>query len=131
MTQKNALNINKIGQIAIAVDDITKARKFYQHSLGLPLLFDAGDNLSFYDCGGVRLMLTTLQGPEQDHNTSVIYYKVDDIQGSFERLKQKQVHIEREPQLAATMADHQLWIGFVRDPSQNLIGIMAELPLES
>ncbi len=33
---------------------------------------------------------------------------------------------ERDPQLAARMPDHELWIGFVRDPDGNLIGLMEE-----
>ena len=33
---------------------------------------------------------------------------------------------ERPPQLEATMPDHELWIGFLRDPDGNLIGLMEE-----
>ncbi len=75
-------------------------------------------------------MLTTLQGKEEDHKTSVIYYKASDIKGATELLKNKGVAFEREPQFAAKMEDHDLWIGFLRDPDENLIGIMAEIPFE-
>ena len=74
-------------------------------------------------------MLSTLQGDEKDHHTSVIYYKVSDLTTATEAMKARGVSFEREPQMAAKMADHELWIGFIRDPDQNLIGIMAELPL--
>ena len=33
---------------------------------------------------------------------------------------------ERAPQLTAKMPDHELWIGFVRDPDGNLVGLMEE-----
>ena len=33
---------------------------------------------------------------------------------------------ERAPQLAARLPDHELWIGFVRDPDGNLVGLMEE-----
>lgn len=33
---------------------------------------------------------------------------------------------EREPQLAAQMPDHELWIGFIKDPDGNLVGLMEE-----
>ncbi|MFA9274679.1 MAG: VOC family protein [Candidatus Aquirickettsiella gammari] len=33
---------------------------------------------------------------------------------------------ERAPQLVAKMPDHDLWIGFVRDPDGNLVGMMEE-----
>lgn len=34
---------------------------------------------------------------------------------------------ERRPQVAARLSDHQLWTVFVRDPDQNLIGLMEEV----
>lgn len=124
-------SILSIGQIAIAVSDIEQAKVFYQNTLGLTFLFAVPSGLAFFDCAGTRLMLTTLQGREQDHKTSVIYYKVDDIASYTEQLKQKSVTFEREPALAVKMPDHELWMGFIRDPDQNLIGIMAELPLSA
>lgn len=126
---EHEININSIGQIAIAVTDIKLATKFYHDKLGLELLFEVPSGLAFFDCGGVRLMLTTLQGDEKDHHTSVIYYKVKNIDKFSTQLKQKGVVFEREPQFAAKMDDHNLWIGFLRDPDQNLIGIMAEMPI--
>ena len=33
---------------------------------------------------------------------------------------------ERAPQLAAKMHDHELWIGFLRDPDGNLLALMEE-----
>ena len=124
-----SIEINSIGQIAIAVTKIDEAREFYKNTLGLTLLFNAGPELSFFDCGGTRLMLTTEQGNPKDHNTSVIYYKVDNIDAATQNLHAKGVTFEREPQLVAKMPDHELWIGFVRDPDQNLVGLMAERPL--
>lgn len=125
----NNIEISGIGQIAVAVTDIARARHFYQKTLGLTLLFDAGENLSFYQCAGIRLMLTTLQGKEQDHHTSVIYYRVTDIGSIFDYFSQQTVTIERYPEHVAKMEEHDLWMGFIRDPDNNLIGIMEELPL--
>ena len=122
-------NINSIGQIAVAVSDIQKSLDFYKNTLGLNLLFEAPPNLAFIMCGDVRIMLTTLQGEEDDHHTSVIYYKVNDLNLAVADLKSKGVVFIREPQLTAKMPDHELWQGFIRDPDENLIGIMTELPL--
>ena len=33
---------------------------------------------------------------------------------------------ERPPQFATKMPNHDLWIGFLRDPDGNLIGLMEE-----
>jgi len=124
------MKIEKIGQIAIAVSDIDEAAQFYRETLGLPFLFDAPPGLAFFDCGGTRLMLTTQQGAAEDHTTSAIYYKVSDIHAATKELKSRGVEFIQEPQKVATMPDHELWMGFLRDPDQNLVGIMAELPLD-
>lgn len=120
--------IESIGQIAIAVSDIKKSVDFYRNTLELKLLFEAPPGLAFFDCGGVRLMLTIPQGEDRDHKTSVIYYKVNDIDAATTALKAKGVSFIHEPQMTAKMEDHELWIGFIRDPDENLVGIMAEIP---
>ncbi len=121
--------IVSIGQIAIAIEDLERSIAFYKETLGLPLLFESPPGLAFFDCGGVRLMLTTLQGDEKDHHSSVIYYKVGELEEATLSLKARGVVFIQEPQLVAKMPDHELWMGFIRDPDENLIGIMAELPL--
>jgi methylmalonyl-CoA/ethylmalonyl-CoA epimerase len=123
------MNIEGVGQIAIAISDLEKAIYFYEKILKLELLFQVPPGLAFFNCGEVRLMLTTLQGEERDHNTSAVYYRITEIEAVFEELKALQVDIERVPQMAAKMEDHELWIGFIRDPDNNLVGLMEEKPL--
>lgn len=126
----NGVGIECIGQIAIAVKDLDRAVDFYENTLELKLLFQAPPGLAFFDCGGVRLMLTIPQGEEIDHKTSIIYYKVDDIAASTANLKAKGLSFVHDPQMTVMMEDHELWIGFLRDPDENLIGIMAEIPFK-
>jgi len=45
------MDIESIGQIAIAVSNIERATTFYRDKLGLPLLFEAGPDLVFFSCG--------------------------------------------------------------------------------
>ena len=125
----NKVNIESVGQIAIAVSDIDKAVEFYRDILELELLFQAPPGLAFFNCGGVRLMLTILQGDDTDHKTSVIYYRVSDINATAQELKRKGVVYLQEPGLVAKMPDHELWMSFFRDPDQNLVGVMSEVPL--
>ena len=125
----NQPTITSIGQIAIAVSDINQSLQFYREQLGLTFLFEAGPNLAFLQCGDTRLMLTTLQGDEADHHTSVIYYRVNDLDDSVVKIEAAGIAFIQKPQLVAKMPDHELWQGFIRDPDNNLIGIMAELPL--
>jgi|SRR6187200_1625323 methylmalonyl-CoA/ethylmalonyl-CoA epimerase len=119
--------LGEIGQIAIAVKDLGKAVAFYRDVLGLPFLFEAPPHLAFFDCGGVRLMLTLPDKPEYDHPASVIYFKVRNIQETAAVLKSRGVSFESEPHLIAKLPNHDLWMAFLRDCEQNLIGVMSEV----
>jgi predicted enzyme related to lactoylglutathione lyase len=118
--------ITAIGQIAINVKDPKRAMEFYRDVIGLKFLFDAG-KLSFFECGGVRLMLTTAEKPEFDHPSSIIYFKVRDLGGAFERMKSAGAKFDDEPHLIARMPDHELWMCFFRDTEGNLLGLMSEV----
>jgi predicted enzyme related to lactoylglutathione lyase len=116
----------EIGQIAITVSDVSIALPFYCDLLGLKFLFSPSPNLAFLSAGPVRIMLTTPQGAGAVGVNSIIYLKVVDIENAFSAMTARGAVSERQPQLAAKMPDHELWIGFVRDPDGNLIGIMEE-----
>jgi methylmalonyl-CoA/ethylmalonyl-CoA epimerase len=121
------VGISRIGQIAINASDVERAATFYQDALGLKLLFKAGPSLAFFDCGGVRLMLTRPEKPEFDHPSSILYFAVPDIQAAHARMKEKGVPFEDEPHLIASMPDHDLWMVFFRDSEGNLMGLMSEV----
>ena len=118
------ITLNEIGQFAIVVKDIARATSFYRDKLGMKYLFAAG-NLAFFDCGGVRLMLSL---PEQDQSTnSVIYFKVAAIAEVRQQMQSRGVQFVDEPHLIARMADHELWMAFFRDSEGNLLGLMSEV----
>jgi predicted enzyme related to lactoylglutathione lyase len=118
--------LSEIGQIAVTVRDVAAALSFYRDVLGLTFLFSAGPNLAFLGAGKVRIMLSTPQGAGTIGGNSVLYFKVDDIEAVHGAIVGRGATNERSPQLTAKMPDHELWIGFVRDPDGNLIGIMEE-----
>jgi catechol 2,3-dioxygenase-like lactoylglutathione lyase family enzyme len=115
-----------LGQIAITVSDVARARAFYHGILGLKPLFDAGPNLSFLAAGSVRIMLTTSQGSGTPGKNSILYFKVAPLEEAYAAYVAAGAKAERAPQLTARMPDHELWIGFVRDPDDNLVGLMEE-----
>lgn len=125
-TTAQTFGLNQIGQIAVPVTDIDRAVAFYRDTLGMRFLFQAPPGLGFFDVGGVRLML---DGPAraQAGNSSVIYYKVPDLQAAFKSLAGRGVKFEAEPHLIAKMPDHDLWMAFFRDPDKNLIALMTEV----
>lgn len=69
MTQE--LRLSQIGQISVPVKDVERATAFYRDQLGMAHLFTAPPGLSFFDCGGVRLMLSRPEGPGQETRSSV------------------------------------------------------------
>ena len=115
-----------IGQIAITVSDVSKALVFYRDVLGLEFLFSPAPTLAFLRAGSVRIMLSTPQGAGAVGANSVLYFKVNEIENVFASIVERGAQLERPPQLAAQMPDHALWIGFVRDPDGNLVGLMEE-----
>ena len=126
-----SVDIEYVGQIAVAVSDIKRSVEYYKNILGLQLLFEVPSGIAFFNCGGTRLMLTVKKGDDKDHKTSVIYYKVKNIHDAEKAITDKGIKFIRSPELAAKMPDHELWIGFLRDPDDNLIGIMDEKPLQN
>jgi predicted enzyme related to lactoylglutathione lyase len=122
------IGISRIGQIAVNAHNIERAAAFYQDVLGLKLLFRAGPGLAFFDCAGVRLMLTHPEKPEFDHPSSILYFAVPDIHAAHMKMKEKGVAFEDEPHVIARMLDHDLWMVFFRDSEGNLLGLMSEVP---
>ena len=118
--------LESIGQIAINVKDPARARAFYRDVLGLKHLFDAGPSLAFFQCGGVRLMLSPPSGREYDHPGSIVYYKVADLAATHAAMAAKGAAFEQAPHLVATMPDHELWMAFLRDSEGNLLALMEE-----
>ena len=122
-----SIGISRLGQIAINVHDPDRASAFYRDILGLRFLFNAG-KLSFFDCGGVRLMLSPPEKPEFDHPGSILYFSVPDIQSAHRQLCERGVQFEATPHVIANMPTYDLWMGFFRDSEQNFLALMSEVP---
>lgn len=120
-------SIERIGQIAIPVRDVERAVAFYRDTLGLRYLFSAS-SLAFFDCDGVRLLLSVPETGEFERAASVLYYKVADIDQAYETLTARGVQFEDQPHLIATMDTYGLWMAFLRDSEQNILAIMSEKP---
>jgi methylmalonyl-CoA/ethylmalonyl-CoA epimerase len=118
-----------IGQLAIPVADLQRALGFYRDVLGLRFLFQAPPDLAFLDCGGMRLMLSRPQGNEESPSVGVIYYRVADLEAAYATLRERGAVFVDRPHRIARLADHELWMTFLRDPDNHLLALMAERPL--
>jgi methylmalonyl-CoA/ethylmalonyl-CoA epimerase len=118
------LKQSRLRQIAITCKDVERATAFYRDALGLPFLFSAPPGLAFFDCGGVRLMLSKAEG--EATGTSALYYLVEDIQATRDSLAAKGVTFVGEPHMIARMPDHELWLAEFRDSENNVMALMEE-----
>jgi methylmalonyl-CoA/ethylmalonyl-CoA epimerase len=122
-----AIGITRIGQIALRVDDLAEAVRFYRDVLGLTLLFEAPPGMAFFDCNGTRIMLSLPEAAGDGGPASVVYYTVPDIQGSARALTEGGAVLEREPHLVARLPHADVWMAFLRDPSRNVLALMSEV----
>jgi len=123
-----SFGLSRIGQIAVVVRDLPRAAAFYRDTLGMRLLFEAPPGLAFFDCAGVRLMLTLPDGADAGRMASIIYYAVDDIAVAARILAERGVVFETEPHVVARLPQADLWMAAFRDPSGNLLELMSEVP---
>jgi methylmalonyl-CoA/ethylmalonyl-CoA epimerase len=117
--------LSRIHQISMRVHDIDRAVRFYRDALGLPFLFAAPPRLAFFDCEGVRLMLSTPE-PGFDHPGSLLYFFVDDIRQMHETLTARGVVFRSEPHSIATLADREVWLADFEDTEGNTLALMSE-----
>jgi methylmalonyl-CoA/ethylmalonyl-CoA epimerase len=121
------LNLDHIGQIALAVGDVDRAEAFYRDVLGLRRLYRFG-YLTFFDCAGVRLMLEKAHAPDDIQKSSVIYFRCADIALAVRELEKRGVSFSSKPHLIAKMDDHDLWMAFFTDPDGHTLALMQEAP---
>ncbi|WP_404456303.1 VOC family protein [Virgibacillus necropolis] len=118
--------MNKISQIGIPVKDINRAIHFYKDLLELPLLFNTG-SMAFFDCDGLRLMLSLPEKEEFAHASSVVYFQIDDIQESYEDLTEKGIPFIDEPHMITKMGNTETWMVFFKDSEDNTHALMSEV----
>jgi methylmalonyl-CoA/ethylmalonyl-CoA epimerase len=124
-----SVQLNDIGQIALTVRDLARAKDFYQNTLGLRFLFDAG-TMAFFQCGVVRLMIGLSEETAAIGGT-VLYFKVQDLPNVHSELAGQGVEFVQPPHLVARMPDHELWLAFLKDSEGNTLGLMSEVAVDT
>jgi predicted enzyme related to lactoylglutathione lyase len=126
MNSQANVSLGKIGQIAVNVHDLERATAFYRDKLGMKHLFSVPPKMAFFDCDGVRLMLAIPERPEFDHPSSILYFKVPDIEAAYDTLVKRGVRFEGKPMLIAPMQTYDLWLAEFRDSEENVMALMCE-----
>jgi len=118
--------LNQIEQIAIPALDVERATAFYREQLGMKYLFTS-NGLAFFDCGGIRIMLGRPESEGGKKASSVLYFKVEDIQATYEALNRRGVAFLDAPHFIASMGETELWMAFFRDSEENILAISGDV----
>ena len=124
-----AVSLSRIKQIALPVHDVDKAKTFYKDVLGLTHLFDAPPALSFFDCGGIRLMLCgpAAQGKDGDSQHAVLFYDTSDIRKAYASMTAAGARSLAEPHIIARMNGREVWIAEMSDGQGNAVSLISEV----
>ncbi len=122
------MNIQKINQIGVPVKDINRAISFYK-ALSLPLLFST-DTMAFFDCDGIRILLSLPEKDEFSHPSSVIYFQVENIWETYKKFTNAGVSFIDEPHIVAKMGGTETWMTFFKDTEGNIHAFISELEVE-
>ena len=124
------VSLSRIKQIPVPVDSVEKAKAFYRDTLGMRHLFDAPPALSFFDCGGIRLMLAgpEAQGKDGDRQHAVLFYDVTDIKTTYARIKASGARSLAEPHIITRMNGREVWIAELSDGQGNNVSLISEVP---
>ena len=128
MDNQKTISLGEIGQISVNVHNLDRAVAFYRDTLGVKHIFTVPPKMAFFDCGGIRLMLAIPERPDLDHPSSILYFKVRNIEDVHQILESRGVHFETKPMLVAPMATHDLWLAEFRDSESNVLALMCEKP---
>jgi predicted enzyme related to lactoylglutathione lyase len=114
-----------IVQIAVPIQDLERAKRFYGETLGLTHLFDAPPSLAFYRCGETRLMLSP-PSSEEVAKASILYYNVPRAAAAEAALRADGAEIVEPAHCLARVGGNDIWLAVARDSEGNLLGLMSE-----
>src|SRR5262245_51119284 len=100
----SGFQLSDVGQVYVRAKDLPRAVAFYRDVLSVPFLFEA-PGMAFFQCGSLMLMLGTPESPEFDHRSSILYFRVPDIQAAHETLKDRKVSFRGAPHVVHRAGD--------------------------
>ncbi|MBN8208829.1 VOC family protein [Bacillus sp. NTK071] len=121
--------IKQVNQIGIPVQKMERAVQFYKEWLELQLLFET-NTMAFFECNGLRLLLSLPENKASANKSSIIYFEVDEIEATYTRLQKNGVIFTGKPHVVAKTDDTETWMAFFQDSEQNTHAIMSEVSLK-
>jgi len=122
------LSDSTVAQLLIPVENLDRAIAFYRDTLGLRYLFSAPPQMSFFQCGSVRLLIG-VPAPEQPRQRgSQVYFQTSDIHAVFDTLSKRGVSFSVKPHVVHRTPTTELWLAEFLDPDGNQLALMSETP---
>jgi len=121
-----AFGLSTLGQILVPVTDVERSTAFYRDQLGMRFLY-AFPGIAFFDADGVRIYLARPEEPDFG-GRATLYFKVPDIQAAVSTLEARGVAFTARPHVVHRDPAYELWMAFTKDPDENNIGLMCEVP---
>jgi catechol 2,3-dioxygenase-like lactoylglutathione lyase family enzyme len=119
--------LSTVGQILIPVRDVQRATAFYRDILRLPFLV-AFPGMAFFDADGVRLYVAEVETAAFE-GRATLYFRVADLQAAVSALEARGAIFSDRPHVVHRDGDSELWMAFTKDPDENNIGLMTEVPI--
>lgn len=126
-TATTTARLGPIGQVSLSIRDVARAERFYGETLDLPHVFTFGD-LAFFDADGTRIYLH--RKDEADWRPgSILYFRVDDIHATQERLAALGVRFTGAPHVIYTddATGSEEWMTFFEDGEGNTLALMSRV----
>ncbi len=122
--------LNGIGQVSLESGDIERSVAFFRDTLGLTHLYTfphPTGSLAFFDLDGLRLFISS-HDDRPPEKSSVLYFTVADIEGTYATLTARGVPFEGAPHLVHRHESGvEEWMAFFRDPDANLLALMSQV----
>ena len=107
--------------------DLDAAVAWYRDVLGLKHLFSFPP-LAFFDLAGIRLFLSAENPEAADRGDSVLYFRTEDIEATFEQLKERGVTFRGAPHLIHRHASGmEEWMAFFDDIDGKPLALMSQV----
>ena len=117
----------KLVQVGLTCRDLDRTRSFYRDTLGLPLLFEAG-NMLFFQLDGLRLMVGKEMKSDTPIGGSVIYFDAPDIDALGTALEAKGIKFFGPAVTVQQTETHELKLREFFDPDGNALALMGMVP---
>ena len=125
MATNRDLQFGALGQVSLHVRDVARAERFYGETLALRHLYTFGD-LAFFDLDGTRLYIHRKDEGDWQPG-SILYFRVDDIQGAWDELGRRGVERVEDPHVIFVHDDGiEEWMAFFADGEGNTLALIEQ-----